>query len=211
MWRSCGVRAMAVDVGCNRFAVLVAHNFGLTTAEQMRVVGAIRSRMNEAEAGPARMSSAVLGDWNFLSPGEGCWDPRRPGALPAAPSGVRDGQRLFAPVLADLVDLRPSGTTHSGATQCESPLDRACSSSPPWVVLQMRVEVSMLLRADAVQACGVSGHAPLVCTFVDGIAVCKRSSPVPLCIPGCGEYEVAAKALLGVVERGREEVDAVTR
>lgn len=205
-------RAMTVDVQWNSgasFVLVGVYNYGLQAREQREVVAAVRVRASAAAAHPATALGAVAGDWNFLCPGEGYWDPRRPEALPAAPTCVRDGQRILGAMLAEQVDVGPDGTTHCGSTECESRLDRVYSASPPWALVQMRVKATPLRRAAELFAAGISDHSPVVCVFADSGLRPRRSSPVPRCVFDSRDYEDAARRLLAVVEGGGSEVSAV--
>lgn len=96
-------------------------------------------------------------------------------------------------VLADTVDVGPSQTTHRGATGCDSRLGRVYLFSPPWALMQMRVQAKVLLRAEFLQAGGVSDHAPVVRSFADFGLRRRRSAPVPRCVIDSVEFEAAQR------------------
>lgn len=75
--------------------------------------------------------------------------------------------------------LRPSGVLAAPGSTAAALAALEVSPTHTWVVLQIRVEVSLLLWADAVRARGASDHAPVDCNIAGGVARGRRSSPVP--------------------------------
>lgn len=115
-------------------------------------------------------------EWNSLAPADGCYKPGRPESLSAPPACPRYGQRVLVSRLAEMVDLGLIGKTNCGATS-------------PWAAWQLRTKARILERA--VQAAGVSDHAPLVCAFAEATPWAPRANAASRCALGSAESAAA--------------------
>lgn len=154
------VRWDALEAAAMRLSEVVAGRTTAVTVGALHHGSSVQWPDDVGRCASGRRRICVASWWEspggreFLSPADGCRDPRKPRSVPPAPSCRRDGETILGVGLGRLVDVGPKGTKNCGVQLQESRLDRLYVCSLPWVLLRLRAGAHVLRDASSLQAQG---------------------------------------------------------
>ena len=144
------LRTMVGNKG-NALYIWNVHNFGLSATQISFTCDEIRKDIESAKILPHAEAAFILGDWDFSAAGELPLSVSRPthisesSHLKKAIVAVRPGQSGFSRLLDRLVELKqPHPTHYSQASDALSRLDRAYTSLPGWMLLNLQCRYMLL-------------------------------------------------------------------
>lgn len=170
--------------------IINVHNFGLNRKERNCIFTRIAAAKRRAAADLSGKSVLLLlGDFNFLAPGETMTKlsniESNTLALVSRESEP-DVERWSTP-LANITEIyQPEHTrigdrTESNGTRhyTASRLDRVYISWPPWVLMQLRATANVVLPVPKCAAMGLSDHAPVRISLSCKRMLPRSSRPIP--------------------------------
>ena len=129
----------------------------------------------------------VLGDFNFVPPGEvALRSPPSPGAAQLTSSAASADPRRWAATLAPFTEIFQPDITRFGPVRCPldpvflgSRLDRILVSLPAWALMQLGASARLLAPAAKCYHDGVSDHAPVRCSLSTKAPLAPHLRPIP--------------------------------
>ncbi len=175
-------RALRVSVrnaisGCTLIHYNV-HNYDLSTSDLNRLLSSLSADLDRAQINPESISVVLVGDFN-LPPGAPMSllqpVPQSSSCVPARPFAGR-WQQIFNKLL-EVHDDVPTHYTSSSKTL--SRIDRIFISSPSWMALQLRLNISLKMDPEAVHAEEISDHTPITLPISARDRLDRDAQPIP--------------------------------
>ena len=163
-----------------KWAIYNVHNHGISDSDLSSVIDAFAADIQVAKNHPSSVTVAVMGDFNFRAPSEGCM---RLGDLSSsAPNAVgnRAQATKWQSALDLLVEIQQQSPTHFAAgSHSMTRLDRVYVSIPPYMLRMMSAKCTVSCCPRRLHDKRLSDRAPVVCALSPRPLVSADTRPIP--------------------------------